>query len=245
MWTYILGPFLSFLPKRWRKSFRFDPPIHWARAATLSGFVEFVAAVIALMYWYSYSVTTWVSRAVDLAIEGKLGNGVTDHAIGFAALLIWATHPLTWLLAYFCAEGAARLCGAAFSDSILGTLPLFLLDKLVVKMFLPGAPENAARLGDPHNDSSFFDAIRERMMIARLPLVSDELVFSRNANEELLEIHACRRKEDWVPPRVVRYENSYYRLEACSRGEGPRPFRYTLRRLPAGVPGRTVLLYSP
>jgi hypothetical protein len=244
MWTYILGPFLSLLPKRWRKSFRFDPPIHWARAAAISGLAESVAAVIALSYWYSYSVTTWVSRALDLALEGKLGNGVTDHAIGFTALLIWTSHPLTWLIAYFCAEGAARLCSAAFSDSVLGIFPLFLLDKAIVRIFLRRASKEADHAEAASPGSTFLGAIRERMMIARLPLVSDELFFSRNATEELLEIHACRRKDDWVPPRVVRYLDGYYRLEASSRGEGPRPFRYKLRRLPAGVPGRTVLLYS-
>lgn len=245
MWTYLLGPFISLLPKRWRKSFLFDSSINWARAAAISGLVESGAAIIALMYWYSYSVTTWVSRALDLALQGKLGNGVTDQAIGFTALVIWATHPLTWLLAYFSAEGAARLCGAAFSDSILGTLPLFLLDKMFVNIFLRRAPEAADETPVPSSNSSFLGAIRERMLIARLPLVSDELCFKRSGTEELLEIHACRRKEDWTPPRVVRYQDNYYRLETCSCGSVPRPFRYTLRRLPAGVPGRTVLVYSP
>src|SRR5258707_3612880 len=245
MWAYILGPFLSLLPKRWRKSFLFDLSIQCARAATSRGLAEFAAGGIALMYWYSYSVTTWVGRALDLALEGKLGNRVTDHAIGFTALLIWVTHPLTWSLAYLFAEGAARFWGAAFSDSILGTLPLFLLDKMLVKIFLRRAPETANQLGVPRGDSSFLGAIRERILIARLPVVSDELFFRRSATEELLEIHACRRKEDWVPPRVVRYQNDYYRLEACSRATGPRPFRYTLRRLPRGVPGRTVLVYAP
>jgi len=50
---------------------------------------------------------------------------------------------------------------------------------------------------------------------------------------------------DWNPPRVVRYEDRYYRLEDYARGSGPRPFVYRLRRLAAGVPGRTVLVYSP
>jgi hypothetical protein len=245
MWTYILGPFLSLLPKHWRKSFLFDLSINWARAAAISGLAEFVAALISLMYWYSYSVTTWVGRALDLALEGKLGNGVTDHAIGFTALLIWAAHPLTWLLAYLCAEGAARFCGAAFSDSILGTLPLFLLDKIFARILLRRAPGTADQLGVPRDDSSFLGAIGERILIARLPVVSDELFIRRSATEELLEIHACRRKVDWTLPRVVRYQDNYYRLEACSRGKGPRPFRYTLRRLSAGVPGRTVLVYSP
>jgi hypothetical protein len=43
----------------------------------------------------------------------------------------------------------------------------------------------------------------------------------------------------------VRYKNSYYRLESASMGGRPRTFRYILQRLPVGVPGRSVLLYSP
>jgi hypothetical protein len=81
--------------------------------------------------------------------------------------------------------------------------------------------------------------------MATLPLVPDELHFMREGSDEILEIHSCRVKTEWTPPRVVRHEDRYYRLEACSERTAPRPFVYTLRRLPAGVPGRTVLIYSP
>src|SRR6266566_9626061 len=53
------------------------------------------------------------------------------------------------------------------------------------------------------------------------------------------------KRKAGTPPRTVRYQDTYYRLEAASLGERPRPFHYTLRRLPVGVPGRTVLLYTP
>ena len=82
-------------------------------------------------------------------------------------------------------------------------------------------------------------------MTARLSPVPDELCVVRNTSEEILEIRASRPKPDWTPPRVVRYEDRYYRLEESARGSGPRPFVYKLRRLAAGVPGRTVLTYSP
>jgi hypothetical protein len=88
-------------------------------------------------------------------------------------------------------------------------------------------------------------ALRERLLTASWSIVSDELYFKSDASEEILEIHTSRRKEGWTPPRVVRIRDSYYKLEADSFGLPPRPFRYMLRRLPAGVPGRTVLLYSP
>ena len=74
--------------------------VEWRRATVLSGFGEAVIALIALMYWYSYYVTLMVDHGLDAAITGKLPTGVTDHKIGFAALVIWTTHPLTWLLAY-------------------------------------------------------------------------------------------------------------------------------------------------
>ncbi|PYU87515.1 MAG: hypothetical protein DMG51_01960 [Acidobacteria bacterium] len=47
------------------------------------------------------------------------------------------------------------------------------------------------------------------------------------------------------PPSTVRFQDSHYRLEVLSGGSAPRPFRYILRKLPAGVMGRTVLVYSP
>ena len=82
-------------------------------------------------------------------------------------------------------------------------------------------------------------------MVARLSEVPDQLRFHTSEGQPFLEILASRRKNEWIPPRVVRYEETYYRLESCAVGGGPRPFRYTLRRLPAGVPGRSVLLYTP
>jgi hypothetical protein len=82
-------------------------------------------------------------------------------------------------------------------------------------------------------------------MVKGLAEVPDELCFARRGPEEMLEIRACRRKADWDPPRTVRYQDTFYRLEACSSGSASRPFCYTLRKLPAGVMGRTVLIYSP
>src|ERR1700716_2478026 len=52
MWTYILGPFLALLPKDWRNSLPFHNHVDWARAISISGFLEFFAAIICLGYWY-------------------------------------------------------------------------------------------------------------------------------------------------------------------------------------------------
>jgi hypothetical protein len=220
--------------------------VSWRSATILSGFAESVIVLIALLYWYSNYMTMLVDRGVDSALGGKMPTGVTDHEIGFAALIIWATHPLTWVLAYSGIEGTVRLVSAAFTETNLGILPLFVLDRALAIVTGSGK-RNAAKTADrtQGNVSSYFGAIGEKVLIARLPLVPDEICTVQNEPEEILEIRACRRKADWVPPRVVRYQNNFYRLEESSRGTVSRPFLYKLRRLAAGVLGRTVLLYSP
>jgi hypothetical protein len=86
MLTYVLGPILALLPKRWRKSLFSALPVAWRPATVLSGFAEAAVALIALMYWYSYYMTMLVNNGVDSAMTGKMPVGATDHEIGFAAL---------------------------------------------------------------------------------------------------------------------------------------------------------------
>lgn len=245
MWILLFGPIFALLPRRWRRSLPFHDAVHWHSAVIVSGIVETVVAIGALMVWYSYSVTTWVSRMLDNALSQSAPTGITDHEVGFAGLLIVVTHPLTWLIAFFVVEGAVRVCGA-ITDNILGVFPLYLLAKLSAKIrgyeepLPPGTPQF-----EKSHVESYVDTMRDKVMTSRLAKLADEVFFSNSNSEELLEIHACRAKADWDPPRVVRYEDRYYRLEASVRGATPRPFIYKLRRLPAGVPGRTVLIYAP
>lgn len=246
MCTFLLGPLLALLPKRWRRSLPWTESVDWRMACLLSGLLEFLVALGAMLYWYSYSVSTWVSRALDAALEGKMGPGVSDQAIGFTAMVIFATHPLTWLLAYFGVEGNVRLVGAAFAENHLGILPLFVVDKFLLKVTGRGGPGMAQSAGYAEgNLSSFAGAIREKVRRSASAVLPDQLCVSKEGGEEFLEVRACRRKPDWTPPRTVKYQDTFYRLEASSDGPGPRRFRYRLRRLAAGVMGRTVLVYSP
>jgi len=246
MLTFLLGPFLAVLPKRWRESLSFRESIEWRIASTLSGFGEAVLALVALLFWYSYSVSGWVSRGMDAALAGKMQHGVTDQEIGLMSLMIFATSPITWMIAFMGIEGSVRLLGAAFSSNNLGILPLFVLDKIFIKLSGQGGPSAAQSGGFTEgNLSSYAEAIREKVQSSRGPSAPDELCVSREGTEEFLEIRASRRKPDWTPPRTVRYQDTFYRLETCSNGFGRRPFHYRLRRLSAGVMGRTVLTYSP
>jgi hypothetical protein len=244
MWTYILGPFLALLPKRWRDALFFEKHTNAPRAASLSGLGESAAAIVAMGYWYMYAMTTYVDRGVDMAMSGKAGV-VTDQAVAGVALSLWFAHPFTWLLAYFILEGVVRLCSAAFSEMIVGILPLFLFDRIFLNPFRTSTKNRGGESGIRNNPSSVWSTIWERLRIAHSDQVPDGLFFHKSGTDDFLEIAACRRKDDWNPPRVVRFEENFYRLESVSVGSGPRPFRYVLRRLSAGVPGRSVLLYSP
>src|SRR5580658_1771174 len=238
MLSYTLGPFLAFLPKRWRESLPFHASVEWKPAVLLSGILESTLALIALVYWYSYSVTHWAAQAVFSAIQR--GAEIDPKALGFAGLAVMFLHPLTWVIAYCGVEGIVRLC-AAFTDTTLGTLPLFLADKIYLQVV---RGRNPLAMGTDNFSQSHLAsgirAVREKALAASLPLIPDELHFTKDGSEEILEIRASRPKPDWTPPRVVRYGDRYYRLESSSTGTPPRPFLYKLRRLPAGVPGRTV-----
>ena len=246
MFTFLLGPFLAVLPKRWRRSLPVLKSVKWRTPSILSGFGESLLALVAMMYWYSYSMTTWVSQGLDAALSGKMGPGVTDHDIGIMSLFIFATHPITGLIAFIGVEGSIRLVGAAFAENDLGILPLFLLDKILQKITGQSGPSAAQERGYTEgNLASYVGAIREKVRVSKTSAVPDELCVTKEGAEEFLEVRACRRKPDWTPPRTVRYQDTFYRLEECSNGWGARPFRYRLRRLPAGVMGRTVLVYLP
>src|SRR2546421_1707636 len=137
MWTltYLGGPWAALLPKRWRARLPFAEAVEWGPAGTISGIAELLIVVAAMMYWYSYSMNTWVGRGLDFALSGRSGSAqITDHAVGFMAYFIWVTHPLTWILGYFFVEGAVRFTGAAFTGQVMGILPLFLVDKVYGKI---------------------------------------------------------------------------------------------------------------
>ena len=246
MLTFLLGPFLAALPKRWRRSLPFLKSVNWRTPCLLSGFGELVLGIISYMYWYSYSMNTWVSRGLDAALAGRMDPRVTDHDITIMSLFIFATSPLTWMILYVGLEGSVRLLGAAFSESYLGVLPLFVADKIFLKVTGQSGPGIAQAAGySETNLSSYVGAIREKARVISTTVIPDELCVTREGADEFLEIRACRNKPDWSPPRTVKFQDRFYRLEDCSTGSQPRPFRYRLRRLSAGVMSRTVLVYAP
>ena len=224
MLTYLVGPILAILPAPWRKTLLWAEDVNWSRAAAVSGLAEFVLALVGLMLWYSHVMTEWVSRGDGFAISGKMGPGAPPEQIGTMAIFIWATSPVTWLLAYSALEGVVRFCAGAVAGGAHGILPLFLIDKIAIAPFRPrnekaaDAPASARELV-----GSYAGAIREKVTTATHAELRDEIRSLKNESGEILEIYTSRKKPDWAPPRVVRYLDGYYRLEEGSNARGPRP----------------------
>ena len=161
-------------------------------------------------------MTSWVSRGLDNTLSK---SSPTDYHRYMRCRLspvssdLRATHPLTWAIAYFGIEGMARAC-AALTDTVLGVFPLYLLEKIYSKISRRAEPEpaGAVKFSQSHI-SSYVDTMKEKVVTARLLPVPDELCVAKNGPEEILEIRAWCAKPDWTPPRTVRYEDRYYRLE--------------------------------
>jgi hypothetical protein len=245
MWRLALGTVLALLPQRWRDALRLNEAIPWEQATIVSGFAESLLGLILVVYWYSHSVTTWAANALDSALRGGPESAVPGQAIGFSALVLWVLHPLTWLITYFVIEGLVRVLAAAFTSQVFGTLPLAVVD------WCYGQASGRAPTGDALHVpggraqlKSLVSALREGIIVSRLPEVEDELLESTCAGEPIVEIRSSRPKPEWIPPKVVRMGDGYFRLERVARGESPRPFVFQLKRLAAGVPGRSVILYE-
>jgi hypothetical protein len=242
VWTYVLGPLLALLPARWRNAPWWRGQVNWERAGTVSGILQMLGAVVGMGYWYIYEMTRRIGQIVDMAVVGKIEPGLEEHQVRGAALMLLYMSPLTWLLFYFFAEGAVRMCAAAFTEKSYGSLPLWAAERLWKTIRRP----NEARISETirENAKSFTESIRERVMLARIAELEDEVRFEQMGTEGTLEIRASRRKLEWAPPRIVKVDDSYYRLEAAELRSGARPFVYRLRRLEAGVMGRRVIQYQ-
>lgn len=247
MFRLAAGIVLSYLPQRWRDrlGLGLDQAIPWTMAGILSGLLESLLALAGLVYWYSRTVTTWAANAFDSALRNGPEAQVPGQAIGFSALVLWLLHPFTWFIGYFAIEGVVRFVAALATERVHGSLPLVVVDWLYGKC--SGRPPEGDALHTPtgkdHLESlAFF--VKEKMATATMPELADELTEYAEGGVQILEIHATRPKSDWVPPKIVNIGSSYYGLEEAITAKAPRPWVYRLKKLAAGVPGRSVIVYE-
>lgn len=216
MWaTYILGPIFTLLPRRWREKIFPTSPNRLARAATLSGIFEALLALVALLVWYSI----YVRLAGDALAHSSAGSDSGGERMGLFAYVWFWLNPITWIVAYFGLEGALRSVAALSAGESYGTLPLFLAERLYQ---LAARPSKKSELAP----------------------VSDEITPGDATCD--MKIASCRAKPDWKYPFTIRYGGAYFQVIAnIHLGVGPRPYVYSLRRLPPGEIARGLKEYHP
>jgi hypothetical protein len=219
-WTaYVFAPFYVLLPKRWRQGERHGPTTYLARAALISGVGEAALALIALCIWYMLFLGFVGNRYADYAQTAPRVSSQEWQLIGEAGLFAFALSPLTWVFIYFGLEGIIRACAALTSGDVVGTLPLYLVDFVWQKT-------------------------NRKKLAPELPLVPDEITTGGGTCD--IQIASCRKRDGWAYPFTLRYAGAYFQvIEHKCVAAGPRPYLYSLRRLPIGEVARGLRDYDP
>jgi hypothetical protein len=161
----------------------------------------------------------WSAREV-CSLGQSLGFGCSSSGPEQTfSLLIAGMNPITWVMIYLIFEGLGRAFAAAMTGETPGTLVLVAPD-LLYRFITKRGGKRAPKLAD---------------------LVTQDDIRA----DWQLKIESALPKRDWQAGRLLCYADNYYRIEACHESAGPRPSVYLLRRLPAGVTSRSVILYPP
>lgn len=219
--SYFLGPLDALLPKRWRFVERATSARFIARCTMVSGIIESLAALFVLRYWY-LTVLGWISNAyVEKALSKDPGwtAYTPPEYVGGAGFMLVAGNPITWIILYFGLEGVVRLSAAVIAGQSFGSLPLCVMDFALA----------LATRGRPSRD---------------LPLVRDEILRGDASSD--LRIATCQKRPEWKYPFTIRYEGVFFQVVGVnSQRNRPRPYVYSLRRLPPGEPARGLRDYHP
>lgn len=217
--TYIVGPVYTLLPRRWRARTHHASGQSLGRAALISGILEAVLSLIVVRAWYLSFFGILAEKYVHYLETTHANTMFSSETVTQAGFVTFAFHPLTWVILYFGLEGTLRAFAALSTGEAYGIFPLFALDY---------AYRLAAR-GSPAPE---------------LPLVRDEIT-TGDANCDI-KIASCRRKPDWKHPFTIRYSGAFFQVVAEKVVHaGPRPYVYSLRRLPPGSIARGLQNYDP
>lgn len=206
------------LPRRWRVKALARVPVQAGPAATLSGILETVIAIAALVAWYSIYVTL---AAGAVGHSSAVIPDQSANRIGMFAIVWFWLNPVTWLVGYFVFEGTARFLAGLVTGQAYGIAPLW-------------AVERIWRLTERSRRNAHTE----------LPLVADEITPGDPTCD--MKVASCRSKIDWKYPFTIRYAGAYFQVIASvDLGAGPRPHVYSLRRLPPGEIAGGLRDYDP
>lgn len=134
--TFIFGPVIALLPKRWREDLlAARGSVSLVPGAIISGVVEAILGLAALIVWYSVFVTMAAQ-----AIAASSAPGAGNSRLGMYVYVLFWLNPITWIAAYFGLEGAVRAVCAISTNQVYGMLPLFLIERSV-RALRPAKPE--------------------------------------------------------------------------------------------------------
>jgi hypothetical protein len=168
-----------------------------------------------LIWWYSYFVTSFAQVLAQTAAPGPVPEG-REGLVGLAG---FAMNPLTWVVFYIGFEGLVRAAGTLAGGEARGTIFL-------------AAPYY------------FYKKAVKRREEPELPLVRDEITPGDATCD--IRIASSRAKAEWKYPFTIRYGGGYFQVVGMTKlAAGPRPFMYSLRRLPAGEIARGLYEYNP
>jgi hypothetical protein len=141
IWSYIFGPFLAFLPARWRALWFANRHIDWITATIISGVLQVIFAPIALLTWMAIGIS---STAEGMGMGGRIGGGPMQTLF----VLILGLNPITWLMFYLFLEGFGRVFAAAMMGDAPGTLVLYAADKFHLFLYRKFGPAPPALVRD-------------------------------------------------------------------------------------------------
>ncbi|MGA2509470.1 MAG: hypothetical protein ABSG27_04510 [Candidatus Acidiferrales bacterium] len=218
-WTYLVGPIYTLLPPRWRATRHHGSAQSLAQAALISGFAESLLSLAVVRFWCLSFFGLLSDKYAYYFLNSKAGSVFSWETVTQAGFITFASHPLTWFILYFAVEGVVRATAALVTGEVCGTLPLYAID---------GAIYMAGRLRKP----------------SELDLVPDEVAAGKSEGE--LKISSCRKRPDWKYPFTIRYGGAFFQVIGENYiGRGPRPYVYSLRRLPMGEIARGLKEYDP
>jgi hypothetical protein len=213
--TYILGPIFTLLPRRWRERVFQTTAGRMARAAIISGIVESILALFAIVVWYSIYVAMAANTATH---SGALVPDEYANRVGtFAYMLFWL-NPITWIVAYFGLEGVARSLAALTSGEVYGTLPLCAADYIVRR-------------------------VKKHRAKPELPLVADEIIPGDACDMRIASCR--NKPDWEYPFTIHYAGAYFQVIANVHLAAGPRPYVYSFRRLPAGEVARGLKEYDP
>ena len=209
------------MPEPWRAKLPSAESIRWRPATFISGALEALLSLYALVVWYSYSVTHHTPVQLERALRAHPSVHPNEMMMGLLGYVFVALNPVTWILCWFWFEGVIRALGAAFTEEIVGTLPLWIIDK------------------------SYRIFRQRRQERQRPPLLPDEVAWFKDGQVEFVKVASCQPKPTWQDRPTIRFQGEFFKIERAIACTDLRPYVYHLRRLQPGEIVRAPENYDP